>query len=278
MKFTLQWVSFTEVELTQNDNLLETTTIEDIKSFEVQLGAFSGPLDLLCHLVESREMDPSKLNLTDLVAQYVNFMLNSKRTTLNEMAEFFAFASRLLLRKVRSLFPARFVKEDSETIVYDDDYEETEEELQRLLEGFLPYRKATSLLSSYQEKREQFFTRVFDEDVAPFYDLGDLYGLATQWWQLLDEYNQRKRDADADQDELWSDIPDAMPEEGQVEERMDELLAKIKVQRLYLSEILHEKNKKMLIVTLLALLEMSRLGMVKLVQQKTWGDVEIAAA
>jgi len=278
MKFTLQWVSFTEVELTQNDNLLETTTVEDIKSFEVQLGAFSGPLDLLCHLVESREMDPSKLNLTDLVAQYVNFMLNSKRTTLNEMAEFFAFASRLLLRKVRSLFPARFVKEDSETIVYDDDYEETEEELQRLLEGFLPYRKATSLLSSYQEKREQFFTRVFDEDVAPFYDLGDLYGLATQWWQLLDEYNQRKRDADADQDELWSDIPDAMPEEGQVEERMDELLAKIKVQRLYLSEILHEKNKKMLIVTLLALLEMSRLGMVKLVQQKTWGDVEIAAA
>ncbi|NLV82354.1 MAG: segregation/condensation protein A [Synergistaceae bacterium] len=278
MKFTLQWVSFTEVELTQNDNLLETTTIEDIKSFEVQLGAFSGPLDLLCHLVESREMDPSKLNLTDLVAQYVNFMLNSKRTTLNEMAEFFAFASRLLLRKVRSLFPARSVKEDSETIVYDDDYEETEEELQRLLEGFLPYRKATSLLSSYQEKREQFFTRVFDEDVAPFYDLGDLYGLATQWWQLLDEYNQRKRDADADQDELWSDIPDAMPEEGQVEERMDELLAKIKVQRLYLSEILHEKNKKMLIVTLLALLEMSRLGMVKLVQQKTWGDVEIAAA
>ncbi len=108
--------------------------------------------------------------------------------------------------------------------------------------------------------------------------MGDLYGLATQWWQLLDEYNQRKRDADADQDELWSDIPDAMPEEGQVEERMDELLAKIKVQRLYLSEILHEKNKKMLIVTLLALLEMSRLGMVKLVQQKTWGDVEIAAA
>lgn len=278
MRFTQQWDFFFEADLKQNDDLLDTTVGEETKGFEVQLGAFSGPLDLLCHLVESREMDPSKLNLTDLVAQYVSFLLGSNRTTLNEMAEFFAFASRLILRKVRSLFPTSIVEDNSEIMDYDEDYIQTEEELQRLLEGFIPYRNATLYLTSCQQKREESFTRVFDEETSPFYDLGDLYGLSTRWWQLLDEYNERIRDVNAGQEELWNDIPDTIPEERQVEERMYELFTEIKIKKLFLSEILHEKNKKLLIVTLLALLELSRLGKINLIQQKTWGDVEIAAA
>ena len=247
------------------------------KDFEVQLGAFTGPLDLLCHLVESREMNPAELNLTELVSQYVEFLLNTQRTSLNELAEFFAFVSRLLLKKVRSLFPASRDENEDENIDFYDDSIETEEDLRRLLEAFVPYRKATTLLKSYQEARERSFTRVFDEESSPFYDLGDLYGLAARWWQLLDEYQQRIRESDGSQDDFWEEIPDAIPEERQVEERMDEILFQLKSKSLLLSEILYEKNKKFLIVTLLALLEMSRLGMIVLEQHKTWGDVEIVA-
>jgi segregation and condensation protein A len=206
----------------------------------------------------------------------VNFLLNSKRTSLNELAEFFSFVSRLLLKKVRSLFPAS-LQEDVDLEDFDEGYIETEDDLRRLLEEFIPYRKATSLLKTYQEERERSFNRVFDEDSSPFYDLGDLYGLASRWWQLLEEYHQRLKDTDLTQDDLWEDIPDAIPEERQVEERMDELLLQLQSNRLLLSEILYEKNKKFLIVTLLALLEMSRLGMINLIQHKIWGDVEIAA-
>lgn len=262
----------------KKEEILPVPSIEaEAENFEVQLGSFSGPLDLLCHLVESREMDPAKLNITELVSQYVNFLLNSKRTSLNELAEFFSFVSRLLLRKVRSLFPASLQEEAPYLENFDEGYIQTEDDLRRLLEEFIPYRKATSLLKRYQQERERSFNRVFDEDSSPFYDLGDLYGLASRWWQLLDEYHQRLRNTDFSEDDLWEDIPDAIPEERQVEERMDELLQQLKSNRLKLSEILYEKNKKFLIVTLLALLEMSRLGMINLVQQKTWGDVEIAA-
>ena len=79
-------------------------------------------------------------------------------------------------------------------------------------------------------------------------------------------------------DEPWDEIPDAVPEEQQVEERMSELQQLLKGRRLPLGELLKERNKKNLIVTLLALLEMSRLGMVDLIQTETLGDVEIAAA
>lgn len=111
--------------------VLEGAETEDARGFEVRLGDFSGPLDLLCHLVDIREMDPVKLNLTELISQYVRFLVESKRTTLNEMAEFFSFASRLLLRKVHSLFPSQQADEPEDILQEDDGY--TEEELLRML-------------------------------------------------------------------------------------------------------------------------------------------------
>ena len=58
---------------------------------------------------------------------------------------------------------------------------------------------------------------------------------------------------------------------------MEELLRRIRKKELSLRDLLEEKNKKILIVTLLALLEMSRLGMVRIKQSETLGDVMVAA-
>lgn len=246
--------------------------------FEVRLGDFSGPLDLLCHLVDIREMDPVKLNLTELLAQYVRFLMNSGRTTLNEMAEFFSFASRLILRKVHSLFPSQISDEEPEGLLADND-ERTEEELRCMLEVFRPYRNAASYLEERLRSRQRSFTRIVDEEAAPFYDLGDLYGLASRWFELLDEYSRRRGYSERDDENLWEEIPDAVPEEKLVEQRMDDLLRVIRSgKRLSLSELLETRGRKALIVTLLALLEMSRLGMARIEQGETLGDVFVAAA
>lgn len=256
----------------------EKKDTEDKRGFEVQLVDFSGPLDLLCHLVDIREMDPVKLNLTELISQYVRFLMESKRTTLNEMAEFFAFASKLLLRKVHSLFPSQQI-EDMEEVPLDEDGGYTEEELLRMLETFRPYRAAAAHLAERQRMRECCFTRVFDEDSSPFYDLGDLYSLAVRWYELLEDYSRRTTDSGWEDGTLWDDIPDAIPEERQVEERMDELFGIVRQgKRLNLRELLTERSRKVLIVTLLAMLEMSRLGMVRIEQGETLGDVFVAAA
>lgn len=251
---------------------------EDKRGFEVRLADFSGPLDLLCHLVDIREMDPVKLNLTELVSQYVRFLVESKRTTLNEMAEFFSFASKLLLRKVHSLFPSQQA-EPMEESPLDDDEGYTEEELLRMLEAFRPYRAAAAHLAERQRMRERCFSRVFDEEAAPFYDLGDLYSLAVRWYELLDDYSRRGAASAWDDGGVWDDIPDAIPEERQVEERMDELFSIVREgKRLSLKEFLSEGSRKTLIVTLLAILEMSRLGMVRIEQDETLGDVFVAVA
>ena len=58
---------------------------------------------------------------------------------------------------------------------------------------------------------------------------------------------------------------------------MEELLRTIRKKELSLRDLLEERNKKILIVTLLALLEMSRLGMIRITQSETLGDVLVAA-
>lgn len=254
------------------------------EGFRVTLGGFSGPLDLLCHLVESSAMDAVSLNLSDLLSQYVSFLLRSRRATLSELAEFFSFASRLLLHKVKSLLPWE------ETATGDDgtgDGEKLgpiegggldEDVLRALVERFRPYRAAAALLSERKASRERSFVRISEEGGGPpWFDAGDLYGLAVLWWTLI-EGHEKRRIARTEAGFI-QDVPDALPDEIVVENRMEEIQFRLgESGRLSLRELLGFFEPGGLVVTLLALLELSRLGRLNLVQAEAWGDVEIAVA
>lgn len=252
------------------------TAAAETTGFEVHLGSFSGPLDLLCHLVEARELDAVKLNLTELVTQYIDFLVRVKGATLNEMADFFSFASRLLLRKVHSLLPCDI--EDGRDEPPPEDAIETEEDLSIILQRYRPYRAAGRWLAAAKERRERYFLRVMDEEDLFYYDIGDLETLAAKWWDIYARYAQQARSEEYDaMQALLEEIPDAAPEENVIEERMDELLRIVKGHRMPLGELLSDRNPRTLIVTLLALLELSRLGFVHIIQTETLGGVEIAA-
>ncbi|MDR0617082.1 MAG: segregation/condensation protein A [Synergistaceae bacterium] len=251
------------------------------ETFQLTLGDFSGPLDLLCHLVESKAIQASSVKLTDVLSQYVSYMLGAKKASLSELAEFFSLASRLLLRKVRSLLPALDGQGDgdpgeaADSGVLDDQ-EMDEERLKELIERFKPYRTAASLLSSLKESRGRCFTRVSDESGPPWFDIGDLYGLSTLWWRLIEERSRLR--AARTESAFMEDIPDAVPEEVLVEQRMADILRSLgDAGNTSLSGLLGLFGNGELVVTLLALLELSRLGKVGLTQNGVWEDVWIAA-
>lgn len=246
--------------------------------FEVQLGAFTGPLDLLCHLIESREIDAAKIKLTDLISQYVHFALMTKRATLPELADFFAMASRLLLGKVRALFPStpRDEEPDEEDLPYD--FEGEEEALRGALERFRPYRRAVIWMRQQQEQRERSFMRIIEGEGPPWYDIGDLYGLARLWWSTIEEYNQKRRRG-TDEDYFMEEIPDAVPEEVLVEQRMEDIMNRLENGTgTGLRELMRLFPVGSLIVTLLALLELSRMGKIHLSQEEVWGEVQVLAS
>ncbi|MDR1965786.1 MAG: segregation/condensation protein A [Synergistaceae bacterium] len=255
--------------------------MEGETSFRVTLQDFSGPLDLLCHLVESRSIDASSVRLTDVLSQYVSYLLSSKSATLAELAEFFSLASRLLIRKVRSLLPSANEPESEEGAPSEIDSETQmdemdEETLAAMLERFKPYRAAAMRLEELKAARERMFVRISDEGGPPWFDIGDLYGLSTLWWRLI---GARSRASDAgSRDGFLMEIPDATPEEVLVERRMDDVCEFLsQAGATTLSALLAHFGAGGLIVTLLALLELSRLGRLGVSQSCEWGDVEIGA-
>jgi segregation and condensation protein A len=247
--------------------------------FEVTLKDFSGPLDLLCHLVETSAIDATSVKLTDVLSQYVPYLYASGKATLSELAEFFSLASRILIRKVRSLLPRTGDDAGTDAVGAADEFDDgelTEETLAAALERFKPYRSATTRLGGMKAERERSFVRISDEGGPPWFDIGDLYGLSTLWWTLIEEYSRSR--ARSARDDFMEEIPDAMPQEIQVDRRMDEIRELLaEGGAVTLSAALARFGAGALIVTLLALLEMSRLGAIRLTQTKEWGDVGIDA-
>lgn len=241
---------------------------------DVELEGFSGPLDLLCHLVESGEIQVSKISVSELIRVYSDFLIKNERAGINDMAAFFSLSARLLLGKLKALIPSL---PGVETPGREEEI--LPEMLQEAINRYRPYRNAAVCLAELMSARGRCFIRESPEEGPPWYDLGDLYSLSMVWWDMVCRKSDRKANPLLPLDDVeWNGIPLATPEEEQVERRMNELQDIIFGRRsVFLSEILGSAgSRQILVVTLLALLEMTRLGTVRISQEEVFGDVRIS--
>jgi segregation and condensation protein A len=108
--------------------------------FEVDLPVFSGPLAVLLHLIESRQLDVLTVPLAELADGYVAH-LATHPVDSNQLAEFVAMAAQLILLKSRSLLP-----EGVGPAVAEATDEADEEELRRRLIEYRIMRDASLAL------------------------------------------------------------------------------------------------------------------------------------
>lgn len=75
--------------------------------YVVRLPIFEGPLDLLLHLIEKRQMEITTISLFAVTDQYLEYLhqWEAERLPLANMASFVAIAARLLFIKSQSLLP-----------------------------------------------------------------------------------------------------------------------------------------------------------------------------
>jgi segregation and condensation protein A len=255
---------------------------------EIVIEGFSGPFDLLCRLVESRQMQASKIKVAQLVRIYGAYLAREKKASVEALIEFFYLAAGLLLQKTLSLLPAapeEAAPEGEEELPF------SEEELMARLERYRPYRWATAWLEERKARQDRYFRRLPPEDEneensqAPIYDIGDLYFLSRVWWRLLDRASGqsksgRKLRPDFDlEEEAWDGIPEALPEESQIQGRIEELEEKLAATPTLSLNALWAASPsvKTLVVTLLAVLEMCRMGKAVIEQETLFSDVKIRA-
>ncbi|MCC6220762.1 MAG: segregation/condensation protein A [Deltaproteobacteria bacterium] len=115
-----------------SEELLTNFSSFQANSFAVHLDCFSGPLDLLLHLVRREEVSIEKVNMSNIADQYLQVIHSAKELDLDLAAEFLVVAATLLAIKSQLLLPASQVAEIADEEAEDSSaYEELRERLRR---------------------------------------------------------------------------------------------------------------------------------------------------
>jgi len=149
--------------------------------FVVELEKFSGPLDLLLHLIREDEVDITDLPIAKIADQFLA-VIND--LGLNQAADYLEMAARLLRIKAQMLLPRR---------LGDDEWEDPRAELVRRLLEYQQIRELVEWLGHAAESRAERFGRGYeapppDAPPAPLQiDLNDLLGAAERVITLIPE-------------------------------------------------------------------------------------------
>jgi segregation and condensation protein A len=132
----------------QIDALEEVSPLQT--SYVVHLPIFEGPLDLLLHLIEKRQMEITTISLLAVTDQYMAYLRQweAEQLPLANMAAFVSIAARLLFIKSQSLLPHSSKEEGREEL---ESAAMIAEELQRHL---LEYKIAREIANHLRLREE----------------------------------------------------------------------------------------------------------------------------
>ncbi len=123
-------------------------------AFVVDLKAFSGPLDLLLSLIREERIDIYDIPIARVAEQ---FLLRIRTLGLNDAADYLEMAARLLRIKAQMLLP----RGDAEV------WEDPRAELVRRLLEYQQMREVVDVLERRGEERRNQFARTFAPPDAP---------------------------------------------------------------------------------------------------------------
>jgi segregation and condensation protein A len=156
--------------------------IRDQAGFVVELEKFSGPLDLLLHLIREDEVDITDLPIAKIADQFLAVI---NELGLNQAADYLEMAARLLRIKAQMLLPRH---------LGDDEWEDPRAELVRRLLEYQQIRELVDWLGHAAELRAERYGRGYeaappaDAPPAPLQiDLNDLLAAAERVIALIPE-------------------------------------------------------------------------------------------
>jgi len=226
--------------------------------FVVELEEFSGPLDLLLHLIREQEIDITDIPIATVAEQ---FLASISQLGLNQAADYLEMAAQLLRLKIQMLLPRPF--DESE-------WEDPRAELVRRLLEYEQVREVATWLAEQAQRRADHFPRGFLPDPPELppspvvFDLGDLLKAADE---VL---------AGMPRAVIHRVVPRPLDVEGATR-RLRELLA-ARGGFEFRDALGEEPTVADVISMLVAVLELSRLGQLAIAQPRPFGPLEIARA
>ncbi len=125
------------------------TEVEEQEEYEVRIGAFNGPMDLLVYLVQKKEVPLEQISIAEIADQFLKWVNEYEGTDLSKAGDFLYIASRLMALKVQELLPAEQRDPEMEA--------EYNEDREQLMKEMLEYQRFKQVASGLQEMESENF-------------------------------------------------------------------------------------------------------------------------
>jgi len=244
------------------DTAAQTTAADS--GLTVRVESFVGPLDLLLHLCRTSEMDLSRLSLRTITDQYLAHLESVRFQDLEMAGSFMVMAATLIYLKSKVLLPANPDEPDE---MLDEEGELLKRELAERLREYARVKALGSWLAEREAEQTLIYGRTTAElpppEEIPLEDLS-VHLLQRALQRLIED--QRRR------------VPRQVePNPLSVLERMSEILDLLRStwSLLFSSVAGAERVRAEWVVTLLALLELVRLGQARARQAELFGEIVI---
>jgi segregation and condensation protein A len=235
-------------------------------TYSVSLPSFEGPLDLLLHLCQKHELDILDIPISFVTEKYLEYLAVMQLMNLDVASEYLLMAATLAHIKSKMLLPAPPPGQEDEESELEEDPREAL--IRRLLE-YQKYKQAAADLAARGVTGRDVFTRgvVLEEAVntglPPLAEV-PLYSLVEAFQAVLSR-SKVKMSHDI--------VADRMSLSDRINELADVLKAR---RRMTFDELFVGMTTKFdLVITFLALLEMSKLRMTRLFQTEPLAPIYV---
>ena len=232
--------------------------------YQIDLPVYSGPLDLLIHLIEQNELDITSISLLEVTDQYLAYVENLKERKIEDLLDFLVVAAKLLLIKSRALLPQQ---DDSLQI---EDPEDPAEMLARQLREYKRFKQAGGWLQDRWTSGLRTYLRIAPTpQLESHVDLSDvtMESLSAAIKEALNRTRLLEDSLSIATRERQLTI------EGQIKKLQQTLVQNA---RTSFSQLLsNEVNIQEIVVTLLAVLELIKRHEIAVRQPILFGPIEI---
>jgi segregation and condensation protein A len=223
--------------------------------FNVELTSFSGPLDLLLTLIRDEKVDIYDIPIARIAEQ---FLVRIRSLGLNEAADYLEMAARLLRIKAQLLLPRG----------ENEEWEDPRAELVRRLLEYQQMREIVDVLETRADDRRQQFARAFLPD-QPAPAQAPLALSLAELLSAVDRVLRTVRDPDMhDVVARALDVPAAI--------EVIRALLVLKARMRWTDVVSADAPPWQVLSALLGLLELARLGELRVAQPRPFADVEIS--
>ena len=229
--------------------------------YKVQLeNIFEGPMDLLVHLIKKNELDIYDIPIAMVTEQYLKYLEWMKVMNIEFAGDFIVMASTLAQIKSRMLLPASADEEDE-----DDPRHEI---IKPLLE-YLQMKSAAEQLSERHLLGEETFLRGLDRQ--EFLAIQQEEYIQVGLFELIDAFQKILEKIPGDQRLEFT------PDKISVKERIMQItdILEAKGSTTFIELFSENPDKSEVIVTFLAILEMVKLALIRIVQHAQTGVMRL---